>query len=110
MRFHLTLVALLVAVAAVGCATPHVVQTRQAGDDQLTCDQIKEQYRAAAKYENDARGERGVTGKNVAAVVLFWPALIGTYMNSDDAMKAARDRQTILAELSVKKGCGPVMG
>lgn len=110
MRKCLIATAIVLAVSTVGCATPHVVQSRQAGDESLTCQQIKSQYQAAAKYETEARDERGVTGKNVAAVVLFWPALIGTYMNTEDAIKAARERQTILADLSTKKGCGPVTG
>jgi hypothetical protein len=104
MMKKLMLVAALTATLA-GCASPTVVQTRQAGDDNLSCDQLKEQFSAAQKYETDARGERGVTGKNVAAVVLFWPALIGTYMNTEDAMKAARERQTILSGIAEKKNC-----
>jgi hypothetical protein len=98
--------ALTSALALSGCATPHVVQTRQSGDEALSCVQMKEQFAAARKYEEDARGDRGVTGKNVAAVVLFWPALIGTYMNTEDAIKAARERQTVLSDLSTKKNCG----
>lgn len=110
MRKCLIAAAIVLAASTVGYATPHVVQSRQAGDDALTCPQIKSQYQAAPKYETDARDERGVIGKNAAAVILFWPALIGPYMNTEDAIKAARERQTILADLSVKKGCGPVTG
>lgn len=110
MRTLLMAAAMAAAWIGAGCASPHVVQSRQAGDDAMTCDQIKEQYRAAQKYETDARGERGATGTNVAAVLFFWPALIGTYMNSDDAIKAARERQTILADLGAKKSCGSLLG
>lgn len=100
------LMALSAAVLAAGCATPHVVETRQSADASLNCAQIKEQFQAAQKYERDARETRGVTGTNVAAVLFFWPALIGTYMNSEDALKAARERQSVLSSLGEKKSCG----
>ncbi len=101
-----TLVAAMAATLLIsGCATPTVVQTRQAQDDSLTCAQLKQAYDEADRYEQDARGERGVTGKNVAAVVLFWPALIGTYMNSEDAIKAARDRKDHLYRIQQAKKC-----
>ena len=87
------------------CATPTVVQTRQAGDENLSCADLKNQIELAKKYEVDARKERGVTGTNVAATLLFLPGLLGTYMNTEDAMRAARDRQALLAELSSKKRC-----
>ena len=96
--------ALMVALLA-ACATPTVVQTRQAGDENLTCEQLKTQIALAQKYEEDARKERGVTGTNVAAALLFLPGLLGTYMNTEDAMRAARDRQSILTEMSAKKRC-----
>jgi hypothetical protein len=100
------IVTALIASLLSACATPTVVQTRQAGDENLSCDNIKTQMSQAQKYEEDARKERGVTGTNVAAALLFLPALIGTYMNTEDAMRAARDRQNVLAELSAKKRCG----
>lgn len=64
---------------------------------------------AAQKYEKDARSERGVTGTNAAAALFFLPGLLATYMNTEDAIKAARDRQDLVARLSVSKGCGPIL-
>lgn len=94
-----------VAFALSGCATPEVVNVRQAGDENLTCPQLTEQYEDAQNFEKKARDERGITGKNVAAAVLFWPALIGTYSNTDDAITAAQDRQRRLEKLASDKGC-----
>jgi hypothetical protein len=97
------IVAMTVIVSA--CATPTVVQTRQLGDESLSCADLRRAYDEADRFERDARSERGVTGKNVAAVLLFWPAMVGTYMNTDDAMRAARDRKDHLAGVSRQKRC-----
>jgi hypothetical protein len=101
----------LIALAATatllaGCATPTVVATQQPQDHTLNCQQLRMAYAEADKFEQDARAERGVTGKNVAATLLFWPALVGTYMNTDDAIKAARDRKQHLSQLQMQKRCG----
>jgi hypothetical protein len=95
----------LAAVMIAGCATPEVVQTRKAGDSDLTCNQIKAEITDAQNFESKARAERGVTGKNVAAAVLFWPALLGTYSNTEDAIRAAQDRQRHLEKLAADKKC-----
>ncbi|MBL8514043.1 MAG: hypothetical protein JNJ55_08615 [Betaproteobacteria bacterium] len=96
----------LVAASFLGaCATPTVVQSRQPQDEALNCSQLAQAYAEADNYEKNARDERGVTGKNTAAVLLFWPALIGTYMNTEDAIKAARDRKDHLYKLQQDKKC-----
>jgi hypothetical protein len=87
------------------CATPEVVKTQQAGDHDMNCQQLKAAYAEAQEFEQKARQERGVTGKNVAAVVLFWPALLGTYANTEEAINAAKDRQKHLEKIAESKGC-----
>lgn len=87
------------------CATPHVVQTKKTTDNQLSCSQIKAEIAEAEEFEKKARAERKVTGKNVAAAVFFWPALLGTYSNTQEAIDAAKERQSILTDLYSKKNC-----
>jgi hypothetical protein len=87
------------------CATPTVVQQRKVGDSELTCAQLKAEYVDAQEFEAKARKEQGVTGKNVAAAVLFWPALVGTYSNTQEAIKAAQDRQRHLETIAAGKNC-----
>lgn len=87
------------------CATPHVVETKKVTDSQLSCAQIKNEIDEARAFEKKARDERKVTGKNVAAAVLFWPALLGTYSNTEEAINAAKERQANLTDLYEKKGC-----
>lgn len=88
-----------------GCATPTVVQTRKASDGDLSCNQLKDQITEAEDFEAKARKERGMTGTNVAAAVLFWPALLGTYKNTEDAIDAAKERQKNLYAIAKGKNC-----
>ena len=94
-----------VVLALAGCATPMVVQVDQVGDEALACEQLKAAIADAGRFEREARQDRGVTGTNVAAAVFFWPALVGTYMNTDEAIEAARARQQHLTEIYRTRGC-----
>jgi len=99
----LSLTALTLALS--GCASPTVVDSKQTTDRSLSCTQILAQIEEAEQFEKTARDERGVTGTNVAAAVLFWPALIATYSNTEDAIEAAEERQDHLDKLYVQNGC-----
>ena len=74
-------------------------------DNELTCSQIKSEIAEAEEFEKKARAERKITGKNVAAAVFFWPAPIGTYSNTEEAITAAKERQALLTDLYSKKNC-----
>jgi hypothetical protein len=93
------------ALGLASCASPDVVQVEQVGDEAMSCLQLQAAITDAGRFEQEARHERGVTGTNVAAAVLFWPALVGTYMNTDEAIDAARDRQRRLTGIHRQKGC-----
>jgi len=95
-----------VAASLTACASPEVVDKRQMGDEQLSCMQLASEIQEAHEFERNAQKEKGITGTNVAAAVIFWPAIIGTYANANDAIKAAKARKEHLVALSTKKGCG----
>lgn len=97
-----------VALALWGCASPTVVQSVKPGDAGLTCPQLQNEYVDAEKFKKDAEGEKGVTGGNVARI-LFWPSIIGTYMNANEAIAAADNRKVNLANVMNQKGC-PIPG
>jgi len=99
------LAALIFSILLVGCATPTVVDTRKAGDAQLTCDQIRQEVAEAERFDKEARKERTVTGTNVAAAIFFWPALLGTYSNTEQAINAAKERKENMFKLADSKGC-----
>ncbi len=98
-------IALTLGFLVSACATPKVVNVQKIGDEDLNCQQIREQFAEAQDFEKKARREKGATGTNVAAAVFFWPALLATYSNIDEAVNAARDRQDRLQKLAAKKDC-----
>ena len=93
------------ALFASACATPTVVDAEQPGDANLSCAQIESQIAEAREFEEEAREDRGVNSTNVAAAVFFWPGLVGTYLNTEEAIEAAQDRREHLGQLYEAKGC-----
>ena len=106
MKLLMTILTATVAAAVLGgCASPTVVESKQTNDRMMSCDALKTAYVEAKDFESKARKERGVTGTNVAAAILFWPALIGTYKNTEDAIEAAKERQKHLESIAAEKKC-----
>ena len=106
MRKIITLVIFVAIVSLLqGCATPEVVETVKVTDSQLTCQGILDEIEEANRFEKKARDDRKVNGKNVAAAVLFWPALVGTYANTEEAIEAAKERREHLKKLYIDKNC-----
>ena len=96
---------LFVVVAVVtGCASPTVVQSVKPGDAGLSCAQLQNEYSDAERFKKEAESEKGATGGN-AARLLFWPAIIGTYMNANEAIAASENRKVHLANLMNQKTC-----
>jgi len=85
--------------------SPDVVQTRQINDDELSCSELVKATIEAQKFEADARDGRRITGTNVASALFWWLGLVATYVNTDDAIDAAVDRQTHLAQIYIDKEC-----
>lgn len=86
------------------CASPTVVQAVKPGDIGLGCAQLQNEYSDAESLKKEADGAKGVTGGNVARL-LFWPSIVGTYMNANEAIAAADNRRVNLANLMAQKGC-----
>ena len=47
------------------------------GDDKLSCKQLAAEIQEANEFESKAQKEKGITGTNVAAAVIFGPRLLG---------------------------------
>ena len=92
-----------------GCASPTVVESKQSNDRLMSCDALKIAYGEAKDFESKARKERGVTGTNVAAAIFFWPAMLGTYKNTEDAIEAAKERQKHLESIAAEKKCPAII-
>jgi type IV pilus biogenesis protein CpaD/CtpE len=87
------------------CATNQKISTNQLSDGSLTCAQIISQDKELDAILEKAKHNKGVSGANVAAVLLFWPAAIGNYMDADKAEELVVKRKAILADLHKAKSC-----
>jgi hypothetical protein len=93
------------ALSVAGCATNQKVAVNQLQDADLTCEQIAKQDKGLDAVLEKAQHNKGVSGANVAAVLLFWPAAVGNYMDADKAEELVVKRKTVLAELYEAKKC-----
>ena len=80
----------------VGCATPHVVQVRKPSDQSLSCQELRDEIDLTDNYRTLANKEKGMTGTNVGAVLFWWPGLVATYFNVQEAIEATENRKTAL--------------
>ena len=94
----------LVVIGLAGCASPTVVQSVKPGDTGLTCPQLQNEFSDAEHFKKEADAEKGVTGGNVARL-LFWPAIVGTTMNANEAIAAAENRKVHLINVMMQKQC-----
>ena len=106
MKIFRTVTALLFATAFVsGCVSPEVVTTTSVSDGTLTCGEIKTQLGQLDDIRAEAKKGKTVSGENVAAAIIFWPAVIGNSMNANQALEAANKRNDVLVALAQKKRC-----
>jgi hypothetical protein len=94
----------MVAVLA-GCATPTVTQVVKPGDTGLNCAQLQNEYSDVNRLKKEADSEKSVTGGNVVRALFFWPAIIGTAMNANEAISAADNRTVHLSNLMRENKC-----
>ncbi|MEL7097687.1 MAG: hypothetical protein AAGM84_02550 [Pseudomonadota bacterium] len=101
----------LVAALSVGafalsaCVSPEVVQTTSVKDGDLSCEDIKAELVKLEEIRTEAAKGRTASGANVAAAILFWPAVIGNYSNATEALEAANKRNEVLVALAKEKRC-----
>jgi len=88
-----------------GCATPYEVAPVQAGDERLSCQDLKSAMREAGTFKQLADHEQGLTGTNVSSFLFWWPGLVATYINTTDAKDAADERTRHLTALYTSHNC-----
>lgn len=98
-------IALASAFAVTGCTSTTKVAARQPGDRELTCAELVTEFDNLDAVQEEAENNQGVNTANVAAVVFFWPAAVGNYMEADRAMDLVEERRNHLTELYDNKGC-----
>ncbi|WP_299045520.1 hypothetical protein [uncultured Tateyamaria sp.] len=87
------------------CVSPEVVPSRNVEDSTLSCEEIKVQLGQLEQIREEAAKGQRASGENVAAAILFWPAIIGNYQNAKQALEAAEKRNDVLVELAEEKRC-----
>lgn len=108
MKLTIVLTTALAAVSVAACTSTPKVDVRQPGDRNLSCAQIEEELHALDDIQDEAENNQGVNSANVAAVVLFWPAAVGNYMEADRAMDLAQERHDHLMDIYDEKSCDAV--
>ena len=87
------------------CATPTVTQVVKPGDAGLSCAQMQNEFSDVQRLKKEADAEKAVTGGNVVRALFFWPAIIGTAMNANEAIAAADNRSVHLSNLMMQSKC-----
>ncbi len=87
------------------CTTTEKVNVMQPGDRAMTCTQMKDEFARLDAIKADASSDKGVNAANVAAVLLFWPAAAGNYLNARDAENLVNQRRTHLMGIYNEKRC-----
>ena len=87
------------------CAKPKVVNVVLPGDEDLNCEQLETSLNDAQDFRKQAISVTGNTPQNQARALLFWPALMITYINAHEAIVAATERSVNLINLLQNKKC-----
>lgn len=95
----------LAAALLAACASPTVTQVVKPGDSGLNCGQLQNEYADTQRLRKEADAEKSVTGGNVVRAIFFWPAIIGTAMNANEAISAADNRSVHLANVMRENKC-----
>jgi len=92
-------------VVLAGCATSKKVQVVQAGDQNLSCEQIKSELTRLEDAQDNVDEKKGVTGTNVAAALFWVPGLAYTYYDAGQATEAISERTSHLTKIYNEKQC-----
>jgi hypothetical protein len=87
------------------CTTTQKVAVEQPSDMKLSCSEIETEFTKLDDVMEDASADKGVNTANVAAVVFFWPAAVGNYMNASEAEKLVEKRRAHLMDMYKQKSC-----
>ena len=81
------------------------VMVKDTADARLTCTEIASQSAEVRTILRDIDEKTGLSGRNIAMGLFFWPGIIVNQMNAGDARKAATERMAVLTDLAKQKNC-----
>lgn len=88
-----------------GCATSNKIQVVQAGDNNLSCSELKGEMAKLDAAQAEIDSKKGATGTNVAAALFWLPGLAYTYYDAGEAQRLISDRRSALTGISNSKNC-----
>ena len=89
-----------------GCVQNRAVQTVQAADFSLNCEQLQYELVQLGAEFDEASDESGFTGRNVATAIFFWPGVIVNEVRVNNNEDSISDRVDHLSELYRDKCVG----
>lgn len=95
----------LSSLLVMSCSHTQKVATKKPSDAKMSCSDIQKEFDDLDKVLKQAKKNKGASGKNIAAAVLFWPAAVGNYLDAENAEELVTERRENLVELSDKKSC-----
>lgn len=95
----------IAALTLSACVNPERVSENKVSDTTLDCQGIANELAQISNLKREAKKGTGLSGANVAAVLVFWPAAIGNYANGNEALKAAEKRENVLINLAQQRKC-----
>ena len=87
------------------CAKPTVLNVVLPNDQELNCKKLEDAVANAQEFRKKAIWQTGNTAQNQARAILFWPALMVTYINVHEAIVAANERSVHLINIMQDKDC-----
>lgn len=87
------------------CSTTTKVATVKPSDSKMSCSDIEKEFADLDVVMREAKKNKGASGTNIAAALLFWPAAVGNYMDAKDSEELVEERRRVLVDLSEEKGC-----
>ena len=96
---------MIIMIFCVSCATPKAMDIKKAGDDMMTCNELKLAFEQANLNEDIAHSEKGMTDGNILSGLFFFPAYFVTYGTSVHAQYNASERKYHLISLLKAKKC-----
>ena len=87
------------------CAKPTVVTVVMPGDEGLSCSQLKNEVSETQRFKREAEDVKGGTGGNITRGIFFWPAIVQSYSNANEAIAAANSRKVHLFNIMNDRKC-----
>jgi hypothetical protein len=99
------IVGLVYGALTLGACTHANIDVVKPGDSRISCMDIAAELAEIRGVLRDIDDKTGMSGRNVAMGIFFWPGIVVNQMNAGDAREAANARLAILSGLKTEKDC-----